>query len=570
MARLRFLDHSLRTRLLAALMLVVAAGAGWIGWRRFHAAGASFDSGAVQDFLAVRFAALSQGVYHVRLGRIHVDLEHQGVRIDSVMISTDTLLNQRLTHPLPLLQVVLREALAIGVSRDSDGSGISIDEIRFGRIDALLTFAAPDTTVDERPVVSRDSSAPFVSWTVQLPAGAPQVRVGRVLLQGMSAELRPAPGTGGRVQRVERLNLVVDSVRLDRRVEGINAPVGVHDIRVQVADYRGGWDSISTASVGGIQGSFRDSTLRGRAIALTPTRSIGQVLHRGRTRRERFTLHVDSVEARGVDWGAAVRDGAIPARAVILHGADLEIYTDRRLPGRPSPRPRSPILQETLRRFGRPVAVDTIAFREASLLYRVRPEAGEGIGILDFRHINGTLTGMVWRPGRRSGAEAMLAVRAMLWGETPIALRVSGRPEGWLPQADLRLTVGAMPMIAANTLATPVGRMDIKGGMLDSLTVVVALKGDRCTGEARPYYRDLSVRLISRGGFFSRLAGGARTVFANSFVVRDDNPGKDSMMMVGGIDRTRDPWQGYWPFVWLCTRDGLGKVASGRGTELRP
>lgn len=562
----------LQVRLLAAALLVVGAWAGWVGWHRFRERGASFESGAVQDFLETRFAALSGGVYHVRLGTIHFDIAGQGAQIDSVVISTDTLLNRTLRHPLPLLHVILREAQVLGVVQDAEGDGITIEEIRFGRVDAAMTFAPPDTIPPDSTAPVRDTAAALVSWTLQLPVGAPQVRISRLLLQGVTAEVRPAPGTGGRIQRVEQLSLVLDSVRLDRRPEGLRVPVVVHDIRLLLSDYHGGWDSVSTASVGDLQGSFRDSSLHGRAFALTPIRSIAEVLRRGRTRRERYTIALDSLDARGVDWGAAVRDGSVPARVVTLFGADLEIYTDRRLPGRAVPRPRSPILQETLRRFGRPIAIDTLTLRRARIRYRLQAAAGEGdgIGIVEFQQVDARLTGLTWRPDRRSTVEAELSVRGTLWGFAPMALTVRGPPESKLPRADVDLFLGGMPMMAANTLATPVGRIDIKGGILDSLRVRMRIEGDRCEGEGRPYYHDLSVRLISRGGFFSRLSGGARTLFANSFVVRDDNPAVDGRLMVGPIDRTRDPWQAFWPFLWLCTRDGLTKVAAGRGVEPSP
>lgn len=554
------LPATLKTRLLAALMLAVAAAGGWIGWRRFRAAGASFDSGVVQDFLETRFAALSGGVYHIQLGRIHFDIAGSGARVDSVIITTDTIRNRALAHPLPLLFVVLREAEARGVVRDADSGTISIDEIRFGGVDVMLTFARADTV----PEPADTATNALVSWTLQLPPGAPQVVIGRLLLQGMTAEVRPAPGTGGRPQRIEHLSLVLDSVRLDRRPAGLDIPVVVRDIRVQATAFQGGWDSASTLAVGGLRGSFRDSSLTITALGLAPTRSVGRVLRRGRT-RERYTVTVDSIGASGVDWGAVLRVGAIPARSMTIDGADLVVLTDRRVPGRPTPRPRTPILQETLVRFGRPIAIDSLRFRGARVRYQVRPESGEGLGEVDFRRLEVRLTGLVWDPDRPSPSVGVLRLDGTLWGVAPIAVTLRGPLGARAPMAEMDLFVGAMPMTTANALASSIGRMDIKGGELDSIRAWVRLAGDHCEGEARPYYHDLSIRMISRGGWLSRLAGGARSLIANAFVVRDDNPGGDGVVMVGGIDHTRDPWQSFWPFLWSCTKEGLAKVAGGQG-----
>jgi hypothetical protein len=571
MRRPRFIEHSLQTRLFAAGLLVVGAWAAWVAWGRFrHVGGADFKSGVVQSFLEARFAALSGGVYHVKLGQVSFDLEHQGAWVDSAVITTDTAANLLRVHPLPIINAVLREAQVRGVVQDGDGKGLAIEEIRFGRVDADLTFAPPDTEPAPFANAPPDSGPPMVSWTFQMPVGAPQIRIGRIILQGVTAVVHPAPGTGGRVQRVQHLSLVLDSVRLDPRVEGLRVPIVVHDIRLAVTDYTGGWDSVSTISVGSLQGSFRDSTLSGSALGLTPVRSIAQVFRRGHQRRERFTLMVDSVAARGVDWTAAVSDGAIPLRFLRVTGAHLLIFTDQRLAGRPTPRPRVPILQETLRRFGRPIALDTVEVRNSRIQYQVRAAERDWIGEIDFEEVNARLTGLRWRPDARSANTAVLTLQTKLWNVAPMTLVVRGPLGSMTPRADVELTVGAMPITMANAIVPAIDPFAIKSGMLDSVKVFIALDGDHATGEALPFYRDLAVKGRSNGGFFARLARGASEVIANSFVVRDDNPGRGGVMMVGTIDYTRDPWQTFWPFAWNAARGALAQVGKGKGVELRP
>ena len=391
--------------------------------------------------------------------------------------------------------------------------------------------------------------------------------IGRLLLQGMTAEVRPAPGTGGRPQRIEHLSLVLDSVRLDRRPAGLDIPVVVRDIRLQALAFQGGWDSASTLSVGGLRGSFRDSSLSITALGLAPTRSVGQMLRRGRMRRERYTVSVDSVGASGVDWGAVLRFGAIPARSVTIDGVDLRILTDKRLPGRPTPRPRTPILQEALVQFGRPLAIDTLRLRRGRIRYEVHPETGDEVGVVEFRRIEARLTGLRWDPDEPSASTGVMTLGGSLWGVAPMSLTLRGPLGATRPVVDVDLYVGAMSMPVANALATPIGKMDIKSGALDSLRVRMRIEGDRCDGEAVPYYHDLSIRMISRGGWLSRLAGGARSLIANTFVVRDDNPAGDGAVMVGVIAGERDPWQAFWPFLWACTKGGLARVAGGQGAS---
>lgn len=560
----------LHTRLLAAALLVVGAWAGWVAWERFRHGGASFNSGVVQSFLEARFTALSDGVYHVRLGAVDFDLASGSANVDSAVITTDTVRNALRAHPLPVVNVVLRDAQVRGVVRDADGLGLAIEEIRFGHADADLTFAPPVVDTSEAVAALPAAIPPIVSWTFELPAGAPQVRIARIIMEGVTAEVRPAPGAAGMVQRVEHLTLMLDSVRLDRRAEGIHLPFVVHDIRLSVLDFTGGWDSVSTITAGRLQGSFRDSTLMGIALGMTPSRSIAEVLRRGHRRRERVTLQVDSIRARGVDWSSVIREGAVPLRSVMVDGADLLLYTDQRLPPSPTPRPRTPLLQETLAHFGRRVAIDTILLRHGRIRYRVRAAEGEGIGEVDFDQLEARLTGFRWHPGSRSAAEARLVLHARLWGAAPMALTIHGPIGSPTPRADVELTVGAMPITAANAIVPAIDAFNIKSGVLDSALVFVSVTGDHATGEVRPFYRDLAVRGRSQGNFFARLARGASEVIANSFVVRDDNPGRGGEVMVGTIDHTRDPWQTFWPFVWASTREALAQVGKGKGTATRP
>ena len=163
---------------------------------------------------------------------------------------------------------------------------------------------------------------------------------------------------------------------------------------------------------------------------------------------------------------------------------------------------------------------------------------------------------------------AVLALHTKLWGVAPMSLLIRGPLGSVTPRVDVEMTVGAMPITLANAIVPAIDPFDIKSGTLDSLKVFITLDGDHATGEALPFYKDLSIRGRSQGGFFARLARGATEVIANSFVVRDDNPGRGGVMMVGKIDYTRDPWQTFWPFAWNSTRAALAQVGKGNGVEL--
>jgi hypothetical protein len=563
---LRPLARIPRHRLLLVLLLITVTWGSWVAWARFQRSGASFNANGVERFLDDRLAALSDSVYRVRVGTLHLDPPRQAARIDTLLIFTDTARNARLARPYPILRLIFHEAEVRGLVLPSDSQSLHIGEIRFGNLDAEVTFVPRDTVAGAASSPG-PASPPIFTWDGALPADVPQVEIDRIVLHGITATIRTLRG---QQQRVDQLGLVFDSVRLDPRAEGAKTPILVADIRLLLSRFSGGWDSISTLAVGELQGSFRDSTLSIRHAALLPTRTIAETFRRGRYRRDRIAVVVDSLSAAGVDWRGALRDGAIPMRSLTLTGPDLVIYSDKRLPRRPGEGARRPILQEVLARFGRPLTLDTIRIRNGRVRYQERLAGGRGTGEVDFQDLDARLTGLRWGPEERRDQMAQLDLSAKLWGEGEMALTIRAPVAVERAMASVDLFVGPMPLALFNRIATAVAPMDIREGMLDSARVRGTIVGDRAVGEVRPYYRGLSIRPQGgSGGPLGWLKRGATSVVANSFVVRDENPDDEGILMVGPFDRTRLPGQTFWPFAWTFTRDGLLLVAMGKGTELR-
>jgi hypothetical protein len=564
---LRRLVRIQRHRPLLILLLVMVVWGGWVVWGRFQRSGASFDADGVEGFLDARLAALSDSVYHMRLGTLHLDPARQAARIDTLLVYTDTARNSRLDRPYPVLRLLFHEAEVRGIVLPSEGQSLHIEEIRFGNVDAEVAFVPPDTA--EVPAPPRGAgSPPIFIWDGALPADVPQVEIDRIVLQGITATIRTLRG---QQQRVDQLGVVLDSVRLDPRSEGERTPILVADIRILLSRFSGGWDSTSVLSVGELQGSFRDSTLRIGHAALLPARTILETFRRGRYRKDRIALAVDSLSAAGVDWRGALRDGAIPMRSLTVDAPDLVVHSDKRLPKRPGEGARKPILQETLARFGRPLAVDTLRIRNGRVRYQERTAGGRGTGEVDFQDLDARITGLRWGPDERPGEMVRLDLTAKLWGIGAMVLAIRAPVAAERAMADIDLFVGPMPLTLFNRIATAVAPMDLREGMLDSARVRGTIVGDRAVGEVRPYYRDLSIRPQGgSGGPLGWLKRGAASVVANSFVVRDENPDDEGILMVGPFDRTRLPGQTFWPFAWTFTRDGLLLVATGKGTELHP
>lgn len=280
-----------------------------------------------------------------------------------------------------------------------------------------------------------------------------------------------------------------------------------------------------------------------------------------RWRADRTALAADSIRAVGLEANAWMRTGEIVGRRVDVHGLDLDIATDKRLPAR-----RSATVHRTPQGWVREVAprfhLDTVQVA-GRLQYRERSADATATGVLRFERVRVTMTNLSSDPARMSDSTPLVVrADARLMGVGAFALNVH------LPllAPDFRMrydgSLGRMPATAMNPFIVGIAPMRFKEGRILGIAFGATVTNGTARGQVRPRWDSLFVDITKTasggGGILGGLKRAVTKFAANEFVLQSensdagDNPPKD-----GAIRHRWIPRETLLQFMWNGLRDAL-------------
>ena len=103
---------------------------------------------------------------------------------------------------------------------------------------------------------------------------------------------------------------------------------------------------------------------------------------------------------------------------------------------------------------------------------------------------------------------------------------------------DVEASLGSMSLMPANLFATSTTGVEVERGRLDGLSVVLASRAGKATGQVDMRYRDLDFRIIDRNTG-KEMAWHSVLGFVGNVALRSSNPGKPGgEPRIGSIDYT--------------------------------
>lgn len=184
-------------------------------------------------------------------------------------------------------------------------------------------------------------------------------------------------GAGGNITRVSLERLAI-ALR-DTRIDGASSPRTRKPLFSESAVVTADTLQVSNSKqqsivLGRVHLNLTDSTLLLDSVVAGPRESDAEWIKLQKQRRDLIRLRVDSARLEGVDYRRlASAEGGVVARKVQLHGLDLDVFSDKRLPPGPPRTRRSP--QRWLADLERPVRVDSMQVRRARITYREQGRA---------------------------------------------------------------------------------------------------------------------------------------------------------------------------------------------------
>jgi len=310
---------------------------------------------------------------------------------------------------------------------------------------------------------------------------------------------------------------------------------------------------------GRLRASVPDSEVEFEAIDLHPAAGDQAFFAASPFKRTRFHLIVPRGKVAEVAWPELLRGKGYTAGSVELEGLSLDVLMNQDKPLNPHPRgPFTP--GEALGRIQKPFTVDRIDLRDGRLnLGEIRAWGAEP-GVLTFGKVRVAARGISNQAGRGITAVARAE------GEFMDAARLSVSMEMPLTAPELSLqysgSMGPLDLRAINPFLEIAGHTRINSGRFQEGMFSIAVVDGHAKGELRAVYQGLDITLLDKqsgieGGPLDQL----KTFLADHLVLRKNNsPEVSDSIIIGTVNYTRKPQEGFTHFIWFALRDGIFDV----------
>ena len=274
---------------------------------------------------------------------------------------------------------------------------------------------------------------------------------------------------------------------------------------------------------------------------------------------DRIDMKTETLSIAGLDVWRALTGQYLHAKRVRIEGMAFDIFRDKKLPPDPFRRPKLP--QELIRNFPFYLHIDNTYIDYGHVTYRERSEEGEVPGVFDLGDIWATISNI-------SNDSVFLnkQLETVINGQARIMKTGNLRARIHISIGDTANSfsytgiLGEMDIREFNPMLEPTEFVSVKSGIAKKVVFNVSADHHEAKGRIRCYYNDLRVNVLKKRKDRSR---GITSFFANSFVVRANNPSK-RFLRIGKITYERDPNRSIFNY-WIKTL--LNGVQSSIGAK---
>ena len=317
---LRFAGRTLAALAIAAL-IVVAGGAFAI--QRAD----SILNQLLHDFATNTVRERSNGIYQLAVGRLHFNWALRHVSLDSAVLTTDTLANERQARASPTIRVglygctvsgvgLLRLASSRGLYASRFGCGVVVVQLRVPPALGPAQPSRPDTTE------ARGENPAFLVFQrgLTLPRSAPRIHVSRIDFPHASFVYSQPTKRGEARVALEHLEWHIRDLVIDPADPlAARRPLFSRTVDLTADNITFHPDSVRAVGVSRIQLRLVDSTLAITGMTFGPTVSDARFENQRPWRRTRVRLSASQLRATGIDlcgepcarspggWGGAAR-----------------------------------------------------------------------------------------------------------------------------------------------------------------------------------------------------------------------------------------------------------------------
>ena len=320
--------------------------------------------------------------------------------------------------------------------------------------------------------------------------------------------------------------------------------------------YRVGMDEVT---INGTQNSLQIKNL-----ALIPQESKEAFSQKVKTRTERYSIKIPSLQLKNIAWWDLMNEEEMKADEAIIAHCTIEVYLDRSLP----PSSKSKIgsyPHQLLMALPLPVDVRVVTIKNSDIVYEEFNPASGKTGKLFLNDFSARATNITNMPNEiKKNRFAKIEATALVKHSIPLKANLTfdlAQYKSGKFSASVAIG-GTNNLQILNDLAEPLGMVSLKTGTITSLTSTLDGNNTKASGKVVLQYQNLHIRILKKdegepGGFRKKTI---ISKLANAFVIKDNNPSPGNEVRKEDAFFKRDIHGSFFNLIWKTTRVGILKT----------
>ncbi|WP_432710445.1 hypothetical protein [Pedobacter sp.] len=363
-----------------------------------------------------------------------------------------------------------------------------------------------------------------------------------------------------RVDSLKHLNVSLRDWLIDEHsAQDTTRQYLLKDIRLQLNDYSYATaDSMYHVKAYEINFSSATGNLTVNNLALVPRYSemdFSKVLGYG---TDRFNIHFNEVELKGIDLPLFVRKQELLASDMILSNGQIAVFSNNEIPRKRTIKTgRDP--QQLLQKLPVKLTIRNMDLHNLDVSYAEFNKISKQKGRISFEQTSGTITNVTNVDKEKEKNRFMeIKLNTLLMGqghlETNFKFDLVAKDGAFSYGAQLKGMNGVM----LNPVTKPLGMLHVKSCIIQGLKFNIKANESRALGKLELKYNHLAIALLKReegkGAFIRQ---GLLSLLANMVVINPANPNASGKLYVANIDYQRDPYRSFFNFIWKTLFQGI-------------
>lgn len=384
------------------------------------------------------------------------------------------------------------------------------------------------------------------------------IRIGTILLGYVKLKYEHYQGDSLRTSEFDNMNLSAKDLLIDSATQTDKSRLlFCRDIIIELNNYSGtSSNGLYHYQLDHLKLSTLTSQLNIEGLQLQPVRAARFF---AKSSRDRFTLHLDSIQLNNFDFLSFHRYRVITARNILVKNGSFDVY------GNPNHHPPATDRIVSFPNVGlynikADIDIDTLSFKNIGVAYSEFNEKSNKTGTVTFDNTTGTACNITTRHAalqKNNYCDIHLVSHFMNRATLNLDARFNLVDDAH--SFSLKGSVGPMNLKAINPATTAFAMVKVTGGSLKAMDFDINADRNISHAKIKLLYNDLKVNILKSDTTIPGLKSKPiETLYANLFILKHDNPdGSGGAPRSFDVSYRRTPDMPFFKFVWRTLLAGI-------------